>query len=116
MSDCIQAAVQLPNFGDPHVFRWSHVDDPDPFVLPKSVKHNTCQVTVNLRFHRNDYSSWVAITLAMSKIMVACPRGHGPHESVGGQIWLGDQGYLIVTMERSRGGMLASEKTILKLP
>ncbi|KAL8669978.1 MAG: hypothetical protein Q9168_005457 [Polycauliona sp. 1 TL-2023] len=105
-NDCARAATQLPNLIDPKVFHRGGDPGTDPYALPQVQFHNTCQIKVDLRFGRSDESSWLAINLAVSKIMDACSGGYGAFETTGGEIAAGNRDFVLVTVERKLASVL----------
>ncbi|KAI4179937.1 MAG: hypothetical protein LQ348_005295 [Seirophora lacunosa] len=97
-NDCARAAAQLPNFIEEKTFHRGGDGNTDPYALPIIKRHNTCQITVDVRFGRSDVSSWVGIDMALSKIMEACSVGYGQHETTGGEIEAGLASFILVTV------------------
>ena len=95
--DCLRAAAFLPNLHEPGVFHRGD-DLEDPFSLPHAVNFKTCRVKFDLRFGRPDVSSWIALNLALRKILDACQISLGG-ERTGGQTTAGDAGMIILTAE-----------------
>lgn len=113
--DCLRAAAFLPNFHEPGVFH--RADDPDdPFALPYQMTIKTCCIKIDLDFGHPDLSSWIAINLALRKIIDACQIRPGGSRT-GGQTWAGNGGYIVITAENPkwRGASLASMKSVERL-
>ena len=113
--DCLRAAAFLPNFHQPGLFYRGN-DPDDPFALPYQMTIKTCRIKVDLDFGHPDHSSWIAINLAVGKIIDACKlRTRGSR--TGGQTWAGNAGYIVITAENSkwRGASLASKKSVERL-
>ncbi|KAI4228569.1 MAG: hypothetical protein L6R36_001522 [Xanthoria steineri] len=107
-NDCARAAAQLPNLIEPSTFHRGGDAGTDPYALPTTKVHNSCQIKVDLRFGRPDESSWVAINVALSKIMAACSGGYGAYETTGGEILAGNGNFIMVTVEKAtRAAVLA---------
>lgn len=100
-NDCARAAAQLPNLIEPSTFHRGGDAGTDPYALPTTKVHNSCQIKVDLRFGRPDESSWVAINVALSKIMAACSGGYGAYETTGGEILAGKGNFILVTVEKT---------------
>ncbi|KAL8904733.1 MAG: hypothetical protein Q9207_003064 [Kuettlingeria erythrocarpa] len=100
-NDCARAAAQLPNLVEAKVFHRGGDPNTDPYTLPIVKIHNSCQIKVDLKFGRSDESSWLGIDIALSKIMEACSLGYGQHETTGGEIVAGSQGFIMVTVGRT---------------
>lgn len=95
--DCLRAAAFLPNLHEPGIFhRGDDLDD--PFNLPHTVIVKTCRIKFDLRFGRPDVSSWIALNLALRKILDACQLTLGG-ERTGGQTTAGSAGMIILTAE-----------------
>ena len=95
--DCLRAAAFLPNRYEPGVFHRGD-DIEDPFTLPHTVTVKTCRIRFDLRFGRPDVSNWIALYLALRKILDACQISLGG-ERTGGQTTAGSAGLIIVTAE-----------------
>lgn len=113
--DCFRAAAFLPNFHQPGLFHRGN--DPDnPFALPYQMTIKTCRIKIDLDFGHPDQSSWIAINLALRKIIDACQLKPGGSRT-GGQTWAGNAGYIVITAENSkwRGASLASKESVERL-
>ena len=97
--DCLRAAAFLPNLHEPGVFHRGD-DIEDPFSLPHTVIVKTCRIRFDLRFGRPDVSSWIALNLALRKILDACQISLGG-ERTGGQTTAGSAGMIILTAENA---------------
>ncbi|KAI4252459.1 MAG: hypothetical protein L6R42_007954 [Xanthoria sp. 1 TBL-2021] len=100
-NDCARAAAQLSNLIEPNVFHRGGDPGTDPYALPRIKVHNSCQIKIGLRFGRPDESSWIAINVAVSKIMAACSAGYGASETTGGELAGGNENFIIVTVEKT---------------
>ncbi|KAI4253996.1 MAG: hypothetical protein L6R42_007357 [Xanthoria sp. 1 TBL-2021] len=100
-NDCARAAAQLPNLIELNVFHRGGDPGTDPYALPKIKVHKSCQINIDLRFGRPDESSWIAINVAVSKIMAACSAGYGASETTGGELAAGNENFIIVTVEKT---------------
>ena len=95
--DCLRAAAFLPNLHEPGIFHRGDYFE-DPFSLPHTVIFKTCRIKFDLRFGRQDVSSWIALNLALRKILDACQFTIGG-ERTGGQTTAGNAGMIILTAE-----------------
>ncbi|KAI4231457.1 MAG: hypothetical protein LQ349_005591 [Xanthoria aureola] len=99
---CARAVALLPNLVETRVIHQGGDPNLDPYSLPVIKKFSSCQIKISTRFGRDEMSSWVGINVAMMKIVSACAVGEGVSETTGGEIFAGNGGYLVMTVERVR--------------
>lgn len=76
----------------------------------------TCRIKIDLRFGRGDESSWLAINLALDRVLHACRLTHSG-ERTGGQTTAGNADLIVITAENVKwpAANLASARSVDRL-
>ena len=100
-TDCALATAHLPYYHNPGTF---HTGGPqDRFQLPQRKVVESCQVVVDIRSYENrDESSWMVVHAAANGVLNGCMSGYGSFAETGGEIYMGTERRIRVTIEKAR--------------
>ena len=99
--DCAAAYAWLPNLHNEGTFYRGGNPATDPFALPRVDIDGNCQVKIDIQPRALDTSSWVAIGIAVNKIIGACKAGTDRWVTTGGMTTAGSEGRINITVEKS---------------
>lgn len=102
--DCLDAIMKLPISSEPGEF----YSDPrqvthNPFNLPVSKTHGTCNATVNIREGYRDKSSWISVSVGANQLAQRCSVGYYPRGKSGGIMYTGDDSYIQIVLLKVGG-------------
>ena len=80
----------------------------DIFRLPRSVRYNSCRVAVSLESldGEPDQSTWRTIKNGASQVAAACRSPGVSDLTTGGLLFVGDRGFIKISMEKYDEGPL----------
>lgn len=102
--DCLDAIMKLPISSEQGIFH----SDPqqvthDPYNLPVSKTHGSCNATVTIREGKRDKSSWISVSVVANQLTQRCSAGYYPRGKSGGFIYTGEDGYLRILLLKVGG-------------
>lgn len=103
--DCLDAIMKLPVSSEPGEFH----SDPrqvthDPYNLPVSKTHGSCNATVDIRAGKRDRSSWISVSVGANQLAQRCSVGYYPRGKSGGVMYTGDDSYIRIVLLKVGGG------------
>jgi hypothetical protein len=102
--DCLDAIMKLPIssqegdfYSDPH--QVTH----NPFNLPVSKTHGSCNATVSIRAGKRDKSSWISVSVGANQLAQRCSVGYYPRGKSGGVMYTGSDSLIQIVLVKVGG-------------